>query len=365
VQRLRPKTLVGSLVAVVTILPALAAAALAADPVTVRPGDTLTSIARRSGVSIERIVQLNGIADPNRIYVGQQLKLEHAVTPANASEGGEVVHVVRSGESTWGIAMRYGVTVAAIAEANGMVNPSRIFAGTRLVIPGVAADPAPAAAPAAQTASQPTPTTGGEVVHVVRSGESTWGIAMRYGVTVAAIAEANGMVNPSRIFAGTRLVIPGGAPAPRGAAAAPAPLPAAMARAVDERDDVRRLIVAEAERFGVPVSLALALAWQESGWRQSVVSWAGAVGVMQLLPTTAEWVADTMLHEPVNVHDVRDNVRAGVRLIAHYLARYDGSVDLALAAYYQGQVGTDRHGVYSMSRTYIGAIRGLQRLFGG
>lgn len=292
-QRPRPKTLVGSLVAVVTILPALAAAALAADPVTVRPGDTLTSIARRSGVSIERIVQLNGIADANRIYVGQQLKLEDAVAPAGSSGGGEVVHVVRSGESTWGIAIHYGVTVAAIAEANAMANPSRIFAGTRLVIPG-------------------------------------------------------------------------GTPAPRGGSAAPAsaPLPAAMARAVEERDDVRRLIVAEAERFGVPVSLALALAWQESGWRQNQVSWAGAIGVMQLLPSTAEWVADTMLHEPVNVHDLRDNVRAGVRLIAHYLARYDGSVDLALAAYYQGQVGTDRHGVYSMSRTYIGAIRGLQRLFG-
>jgi soluble lytic murein transglycosylase-like protein len=181
---------------------------------------------------------------------------------------------------------------------------------------------------------------------------------------VAAIAEANGLSNPSRIFGGMRLVIPGGTPAPRVGQPA-APLPAAMAAAVAQRDDVRRLITAEAERFGVPVSLALALAWQESGWRQGVVSYLGAVGVMQLLPTTAEWVAATMLHEPVNVHDVRDNVRAGVRLMAHYLARYDGSVELTLAAYYQGQTGTDRHGVYSMSRTYVGAIQGLQKLFGG
>jgi soluble lytic murein transglycosylase-like protein len=354
--------MVGSFAAVIGILPLLAAAAVAADPVTVRSGDTLTSIARRSGVSIERIVHLNGITDPNRIYVGQQLRLEDAAAPATDTTRGEAVHVVRRGETTWGIAMHYGTSVAAIAEANGLSNPSRIFGGMRLVIPGAAATdaaPAPAAASAA-----PTPVTGGEVVHVVRRGESTWGIAMHYGTSVAAIAEANGLSNPSRIFGGMRLVIPGGTPAPR--AGQPArPLPAAMAAAVAERDDVRRLITAEAERFGVPVSLALALAWQESGWRQSAVSYLGAIGVMQLLPSTAEWVATTMLHERVNVHDVRDNVRAGVRLIAHYLARYDGNVELTLAAYYQGQAGTDRHGVYSMSRTYVGAIQGLQKLFGG
>ncbi len=358
--RIRPVAMVGSFAAVIGILPVLAAAALAADPVTVRSGDTLTSIARRNGISIERIVQLNAITDPNRIYVGQQLRLEDA--PAAEASGADAVHVVRRGETTWGIAMQYGTSVAAIAEANGLSNPSRIFGGTRVVIPGVTASvttPPPAAAPSA-----PTPTTGGEVVHVVKRGESTWGIAMQYGTSVAAIAEANGLSDPSRIFGGMRLVIPGGTPAPRVGQPA-APLPAAMAAAVAQRDDVRRLITAEAERFGVPVSLALALAWQESGWRQSAVSYLGAIGVMQLLPSTAEWVATTMLHEPVNVHDVRDNVRAGVRLIAHYLARYDGNVELTLAAYYQGQTGTDRHGVYSMSRTYVGAIQGLQRLFGG
>jgi N-acetylmuramoyl-L-alanine amidase len=299
VQRLRPLAVVGSIAAVIASVPLLAVAALAADPVVVRPGDTLTSIARRSGVSIEQIVQLNRIADPNRIYVGQELRLEDA-PQANALE----------------------------ADAST--------------------------------------TTGGQVIHVVRHGESTWGIAMHYGVTVAAVADANGLSNPGRILAGMRLVIPGGTPAPR--ASQPEPtvgLPEDMAAAVAERDGVRRIVVAEAERFDVPARLALAVAWQESSWRQSVVSHAGAVGVMQLLPSTAEWVSATMLREPINVHDVRDNVRAGVRLLAHYLARYDGSVDLALAAYYQGQTGTDRHGVYPVTRAYVDAIRGLTRLFGG
>jgi soluble lytic murein transglycosylase-like protein len=138
-----------------------------------------------------------------------------------------------------------------------------------------------------------------------------------------------------------------------------------MAAAVARRDEIRRLIVAESDRFEVPPALALAVAWQESGWRQNVVSHAGAIGVMQLLPSTAEWVSATMLHEPVDVHHARGNVRAGVRLLAHYLARYDSNVDLALAAYYQGQTGTDRHGIYPVTRGYIEAIRALERLFGG
>ncbi len=366
-QRLRPLAVVGSIAAVMASVPLLAVAALAADPVVVRPGDTLTSIARRSGVSIEQIVQLNRIADPNKIYVGQELRLEDAPqtdapeADASTTSGGQVIHIVRRGESTWSIAMHYGVTVAAVAEANGLSNPGRIFAGTPLVIPGGTAPPAPRAAPA-----QPAPTSGGQVIHIVRRGESTWGIAMHYGVTVAAVADANGLSNPGRIFAGMGLVIPGGTPAPR--ASHPEPtvgLPEDMAAAVAERDGVRRIVVAEAERYDVPAGLALAVAWQESSWRQSVVSHAGAVGVMQLLPSTAEWVSATMLREPINVHDVRDNVRAGVRLLAHYLARYDGSVDLALAAYYQGQTGTDRHGVYPVTRAYVDAIRGLTRLFGG
>ena len=86
---------------------------------------------------------------------------------------------------------------------------------------------------------------------------------------------------------------------------------------------------------------------------------------MQLLPSTAEWVSTSLLREPIDVHDLRDNVRGGVRLLAHYLARYDGSVDLALAAYYQGQTGNGPPRRVPVTRAYVDAIRGLARLFGG
>jgi len=117
--------------------------------------------------------------------------------------------------------------------------------------------------------------------------------------------------------------------------------------------------------LGVPVALAQAVAWQESGWREGVVSHAGAVGVMQLMPATAEWVGDAMLGHHVDINDTRLNIRGGVRLLAHYLARYPGDLDRVLAAYYQGQSAVDRHGIYAVSRPYIASIKALVRLFGG
>jgi soluble lytic murein transglycosylase-like protein len=198
-------------------------------------------------------------------------------------------------------------------------------------------------------------------VHTVRGGEHLTGIARHYGVTIAAVASANGLSDPSRIYAGQRLTIPGTAATP---AAGSNGVPASMAALVTERDAVRRVIVEEAGRYGVPPALALAVAWQESGWQQGVVSYANAVGVMQLLPATGEWVGSAMLGTTVDIRDLRQNVRAGVRLLAHYLDRYDGNRDLVLAAYYQGQTAVDRHGVYPVSRPYIASIRVLESLFG-
>ncbi|MDQ2674053.1 MAG: LysM peptidoglycan-binding domain-containing protein [Chloroflexota bacterium] len=277
--------------------PILATAAMGADEIIVRSGDTLTSIARRHDLTVERLVDLNALRDPNRIFVGQRLRLEpDADTPP-------------------------------------------------------AAAPAPSAAPAAQT-------------HTVRAGEHLTGIARAYGTTIAAIGRANGLADPSRIYAGQKLTIPSAAPAQPAASSRPV-LPESMAALVAQRDAVRKLIVAEAERFDVPSALALAVAWQESGWQQDVVSSAGAVGVMQLLPATGEWVGEAMLGTEVNLRDTRQNVRAGVRLLAHYLDRYDGNRDLVLAAYYQGQTAADRHGVFAVSRPYIASIKVLEALFGG
>jgi soluble lytic murein transglycosylase-like protein len=285
------------LIALVAAGQILATVALAADPsVVVEAGDTLTRLSNRHGVSIATLVELNDLVDPNRIMVGQRLRI--ATAPA--------------------------------AEA--------------------------AAAPAAQPAAAR--------VHTVERGQNLTVIARSYGVTVAAIVQANGISDTSRIYAGQRLTIPGAAAA-AAVPAAPSGMTASMAALVASRDAVRSVIVEEANSFGVPVAFALAVAWQESGWQQGVVSHAGAVGVMQLMPATADWVGGAMLGTRVEIDDLRHNVRAGVRLLAHYLAYYQGDRDRVLAAYYQGQSAVDRHGIYPVSRPYIASIMRLERLFGG
>ncbi len=363
-----------SIVTTLVAAPILATGAMGADEVVVRSGDTLIAIARRHDLTVERLVDINDLADPNRIFAGQRLRLEPAAAArpssapaAPAAAASARTHTVRSGEHLTGIARAYGTTIAAIATANKLADPSRIYAGQRLSIPGAA----PATASAGPAASAPEPATPAPPAaapvartHTVRAGEHLTGIARTYGTTVDAVARANGLANPSRIFVGQRLTIPGVAAAKPAAPASPA-MPESMTSLVAQRDAVRKLIVTEAERFGVPPAFALAVAWQESGWQQGVVSWAGAVGVMQLLPATGEWVSEAMLGTPVNLKDTTQNVRAGVRLLAHYLDRYDGNRDLVLAAYYQGQTAADRHGVFAVSRPYIASIKVLEKLFGG
>jgi LysM repeat protein len=341
---------------------ALAVPAAATDRVVVvQPGDTLSEIALANGVSVAQLRELNGIADPNRIFAGQRLRLQGtatAATPAPSATPGAATHVVAAGEHLTGIARRYGSSIAAIAKANALANPSFLHIGQRLTIPGTAASTtasAPSPAPAKPAAAPPAP-----VVHVVASGENLTGIARRYGSTITAIARANGLANPSFLRVGQRLSIPGTAASLTTPAAR---MPTSMASLVAARGAVGAIIRSEATAQGVPVAFALALAWQESGWQPGVVSRAGAVGVMQLTPPTADWVASTMLGHRIDLYDAHSNIRAGITLLRHYVDRYHGDRALALAAYYQGQTAADRHGVYRVTRPYIASISALEKFF--
>jgi LysM repeat protein len=98
---------------------------------------------------------------------------------------------VQPGENLFRIALYYGMTYKTLADANGIVNPDLIYVGQRLTIPAEGTAP-----------TTPTKT------HVVQAGENLFRIALKYGVTVEALAVANNISNTSLIYPGQKLVIP-------------------------------------------------------------------------------------------------------------------------------------------------------------
>jgi LysM repeat protein len=193
------------LLAVLSLSFTPAAAAPAAQGQTVhvvRWGETLASIAARYGVTVAAIVQTNHLANPNYIYVGQVLTIPGRAPAAVPAAG--ATYVVQWGDSLAAIAARFGVTVQALMAANGLSNPNFIYAGQVLKIPGgaPAAPPAPPYRPPAKA------------YYTVQWGDTLTGIAYRFGTTVEAIMQANGLVSPYVIYAGQLLVIPGGTAVP-------------------------------------------------------------------------------------------------------------------------------------------------------
>lgn len=126
----------------------------------------------------------------------------------------DTTYIVQSGDTLSAIAVRFGVTVRELQEANNLENVNLIFTGQQLVIPGVdgpiTTQPAPVATSPATTAAPPvaTPTADG-VIHVVQPGDNLYRLSVLYGTTVAAIRDANQLVNVGFIVVGQELLIPG------------------------------------------------------------------------------------------------------------------------------------------------------------
>jgi LysM repeat protein len=162
------------------------------DTYTVQAGDTLFRIALRFDTTVQALMELNGLGDPNTIWVGQNLLVRgtRAVeTPATTAGTGS--YTVQPGDFLGAIALRFNTTVAALTSLNNIVNPDLVYVGQTLLVPGGAAAPAP----------EP-------ITHIVQPGEMLSSIAAQYGVSMWAIAEANNLANVNFIWVGQALVIP-------------------------------------------------------------------------------------------------------------------------------------------------------------
>jgi Transglycosylase SLT domain len=121
-----------------------------------------------------------------------------------------------------------------------------------------------------------------------------------------------------------------------------------------DRDGVEKLVREAAERHQVDPALIRAVIETESNWNPGAVSRKGALGLMQLIPSTAQRFGVDDAFSP------KQNVDAGVRYLKTLLERYNGNLDLALAAYNAGEGAVDRaHGVpaYRETRNYVQRVQ--------
>lgn len=187
---------------------------------TVKSSDTLFGIALKFGTTVSAIMQANGLSS-TLIFVGQTLKIPtgSAGPTGGASSGGGATtgvcgstYIVKSGDTLRTIASKCGTTIAAIINLNGIVNINLIFVGQPLKLPGAAVviNPPPVITPV----PTPAPTTGGSgkcpAIYTVQRGDTLGIIANKCGVTPQAILANNTLPNPSLIFVGQQISIPGG-----------------------------------------------------------------------------------------------------------------------------------------------------------
>jgi soluble lytic murein transglycosylase-like protein len=114
--------------------------------------------------------------------------------------------------------------------------------------------------------------------------------------------------------------------------------------------------------YGVSPDLAEAVAWQESGWQNDVVSTADARGVGQLLPGTAAFVND-LLGTDLQLSAPADNIRLQVRYLAYLLRATGNRTCEAVASYYPGFGMLERVGVLPESQAYVRSVLGLRPRF--
>ncbi len=193
--------------------------------------------------------------------------------------------------------------------------------------------------------------------HLSRGATLYAGERIRIPIVIAAARKAHRHAHPAKHGkrAATRHVVRKKAPAKRTTRTAHA-RPWALADV--SQGKVRRVVVRTAKKYGVNPDLALAVAWQESGWQQRRISPAKAIGVMQVLPGTAQWMS-SYAGRPLNPYGLYDNVTAGVVLIK-VLNDLTGPRK-AIASYYQGLGSVREHGMYRSTKSYVKNVVSLRK----
>ena len=360
-----------------SLLAAMAACALVpatsvAATHTVAPGETLWGIAYANNLPTSSVAAANGLSAEARVVAGTNLTIPAPgqaptppVNPAPSSPGttsapaatGGGGYRVAPGDTLSAIAARQGVSLGSLAAANGLKLDSWVIQGTTLKLP------APGSAPVAQAPAQGAPEAMG--AYKVRVGDTLSGLAAAARVPAAQMAYMNGLNPTAQLVAGTIIKLPTGAAInPTTPAPARTIVPQAAPMASPGRLSAGQVGTLAAQS-GAPSSLASAIAWQESGFNNAMISPANARGVMQVMPGTWSWVQSNLSRARLDPSSPTDNVKAGSLYLAHLLRETNGDPALAAAGYYQGLASVRRIGMLPETQRYVANVLALRGRFGG
>jgi LysM repeat protein len=290
-------------------------AAQAPATYTVAPGDTLSEIAVRFSMGLSVLLKANGLSESSTIHPGQTLKLSGgastASTTGTASAAGTGstaagTHTVQAGDNLYRIAIQHGISLSSLLQANGLSESSTIHPGQTLKLSGAGASAA------AQDDLVP----------------NTF---LHYTYPDHTVRDAN--TNKGTL----------------------------LSDGVPSRSQMQAIIADTARSMGVDPSLALAHALTESSFNHASVSPANAIGAMQVIPASGEWASE-LVGRDLDLLDPRDNAVAGVAIIRQ-LQRTAGSLDVGIAAYYQGLGGVQRNGMKPDTKDYVMKVKGYMQRF--
>lgn len=229
-------------------------------------------------------------------------------------------HIVTSGETLSGIAVNNGTTVDALVAINGISDPHLIVPGQVVYL-------------------------GGNEEHASSESGTVQGETLSYAETSSAETASSPSAQPWSSGNSNISAMPWWTDSVWSAT------PPAYDRA-----QISELLWDAAVRYGWDPYLIMAQAWQESYWSQDIVSWTGAVGVMQIMPATAgemnQWYFGMELDQWTSVYD---NIETGVAYLS-VLYEETGSLELALASYYQGWGSLQRDGWFPDTEEYVSRI---------
>lgn len=355
---------------------------------TVQAGDTLGGIAIKHNMSLSALLSKNGISASKPIFPGDKLTINGSSKSSSSSgkssssskPSGGASYTVTSGDTLSGIAAKNGMKLGTLLSLNGISASKPIFPGDKIKVSGSASS---SSTSTSSSSSKPSAGSSKASSYSVKSGDTLGGIAAKHGMKLSDLLDKNPQLSTSTpLQIGDKVKVSGSSVSSTSTGGSKKKIGNTFlgrtyadhvvssanenkdyldSVSVPSRSEMQSIIVSTANRMGVDPALALAHSMQESGFNMRAVSPANALGAMQVIPSTGEWMS-SRVGKKLNLLDPQDNVTAGVAVIRYNLDNTN-NLDDAIAAYYQGLGGVKKYGMYDDTKRYVASVKSLMKQY--